>query len=282
MLKQRRRPHSSGRTWTKVQLAELHDGFYADLELHLHQQQQQQKQVQLQLQQQKQLASAWRVRRSDAWKKDNGSRPETPRSARQPRQASSLRSWLVSVHGSLLAAFEAIDVDQDGYIDTSDLLDELARNSGGACTAGILSGAAAVARRWGTGPVGHREFAEALMDKADQASSPDSERPQQSESSQVAAVYVFHMPTGWTETDLLHLFESFGTVTSSHVLRDACGLSRRCGFVTFTSSGVANHACEMLNGFAVDGARLRVSLTSLALAQMRPGHLSQLRQFDTG
>jgi len=267
-----------------VQLAELHDGFYADLELHQHQQQQQLKLQQKQQQfKQKQVGSPRQRRRSDPWKENNG-RPETPcSSVAQSRQASNLRSWLVSVHGSLLAAFEAIDVDQDGYIDTSDLLDELARSSGGACTTAILSGAATVARRWGTGPVGHREFADALVDPAD---TPDSERSQQADPPQVAAVYVFHMPTGWTETDLYRLFESFGNATSAHVLRDACGLSRRCGFATFASLEVANRACEMLNGFAVDGARIRVSLTSLALAQMRPGylsqmHLSQMRQLES-
>merc|ERR1719150_1762587 len=120
------------------------------------------------------------------------------------------------------------------------------------------------------------------MDRAEHEATPDSDRPQQSEPSQVAAVYVFHMPTGWTETDLLHLFESFGMVTSAHVLRDACGLSRRCGFVTFTSPGVATRACERLNGHVANGARLRVSLTSMALAQMRPGQRSQLRSSDTG
>eukprot|EP00747_Dinoflagellata_sp_TGD_P164198 gnl/TRDRNA2_/TRDRNA2_183775_c0_seq1.p1 gnl/TRDRNA2_/TRDRNA2_183775_c0~~gnl/TRDRNA2_/TRDRNA2_183775_c0_seq1.p1 ORF type:complete len:351 (+),score=78.62 gnl/TRDRNA2_/TRDRNA2_183775_c0_seq1:101-1153(+) len=76
-----------------------------------------------------------------------------------------------------------------------------------------------------------------------------------------AACYIFHMPPEWGEADLMQLFAPFGQVASAHVQRDANGFSRSCGFVTYTTSDAANQACNMMNGFGVDGKFLKVSLT---------------------
>mmetsp|Transcript_13061 Transcript_13061/g.24027 ORF Transcript_13061/g.24027 Transcript_13061/m.24027 type:complete len:315 (+) Transcript_13061:110-1054(+) len=87
-----------------------------------------------------------------------------------------------------------------------------------------------------------------------------------------AACYIFHMPPEWTESDLMQLFAPFGQVTSAHIQRDANGFSRSCGFVTYASPDGANQACQMMNGFGVDGKFLKVSLTQFTLGgTMQPG-----------
>jgi len=80
-----------------------------------------------------------------------------------------------------------------------------------------------------------------------------------------AACYIFHMPPEWGEADLMQLFAPFGQVTSAHVQRDANGFSRSCGFVTYAQAAHANEACNMMNGFGVDGKFLKVSLTQFSL-----------------
>jgi len=80
-----------------------------------------------------------------------------------------------------------------------------------------------------------------------------------------AACYIFHMPPEWSEADLMQLFAPFGQVTSAHVQRDANGFSRSCGFVTYAHQDHANEACNMMNGFGVDGKFLKVSLTQFSL-----------------
>jgi len=85
-----------------------------------------------------------------------------------------------------------------------------------------------------------------------------------------AAVYIFHMPPEWSEADLMQLFAPFGQVTSAHVQRDANGFSRSCGFVTYTSQEAASQACDMMNGFGIDGKWLKVSLTQFSLGQVKP------------
>jgi len=86
-----------------------------------------------------------------------------------------------------------------------------------------------------------------------------------------AACYIFHMPPEWSEADLMQLFAPFGQVTNAHVQRDANGFSRSSGFVTYASTDSANQACNMMNGFGVDGKWLKVSLTQFALGAGGPG-----------
>jgi len=86
-----------------------------------------------------------------------------------------------------------------------------------------------------------------------------------------AACYIFHMPPEWSEADLMQLFSPFGQVTSAHVQRDANGFSRSCGFVTYATQDGASQACDMMNGFGVDGKFLKVSLTQFSLGAGAPG-----------
>jgi len=85
-----------------------------------------------------------------------------------------------------------------------------------------------------------------------------------------AACYIFHMPPEWSEADLMQLFAPFGQVSSAHVQRDANGFSRSCGFVTYTTTEAATQACNMMNGFGVDGKWLKVSLTQFTLGAVQP------------
>lgn len=78
------------------------------------------------------------------------------------------------------------------------------------------------------------------------------------------------MPPEWTEGELMQLFSPFGQVTNQHVQRDANGFSRSCGFVTYATAEGAQQACQMMNGFGIDGKWLKVSLTQFSLGTVRP------------
>merc|ERR1711865_295620 len=86
-----------------------------------------------------------------------------------------------------------------------------------------------------------------------------------------AACYIFQIPPEWSEADLMQLFSPFGQVTAAHVQRDANGFSRSCGFVTYATQDGASQACDMMNGFGVDGKFLKVSLTQFSLGTGGPG-----------
>merc|ERR1712091_685784 len=86
-----------------------------------------------------------------------------------------------------------------------------------------------------------------------------------------AACYIFNMPPEWSEADLMQLFAPFGQVTSAHVQRDANGFSRSCGFVTYAAAPSAEQACNMMNGFGIDGKFLKVSLTQFSIGTNAPG-----------
>ena len=62
-----------------------------------------------------------------------------------------------------------------------------------------------------------------------------------------------------TEEDLRDVFESFGAVQSCVIVNDAdTGQSKGFGFVVMPKAGEAKAAVRHLNGFELDGERLRV------------------------
>ncbi|KAK2711831.1 sex-lethal homolog isoform X2 [Artemia franciscana] len=62
-------------------------------------------------------------------------------------------------------------------------------------------------------------------------------------------LYVTHLPRNLTEVELVKLFEPYGTIVQSHLLRDKItGLPRGVGFVRFDSKDQAARAMEALNG----------------------------------
>lgn len=62
-----------------------------------------------------------------------------------------------------------------------------------------------------------------------------------------------------TEKDLLDLFDSFGSVQSCVIVKDAqTGASKGFGFVEMPKPGDAKAAIHHLNGYEQDGETLRV------------------------
>jgi polyadenylate-binding protein len=69
-------------------------------------------------------------------------------------------------------------------------------------------------------------------------------------------VYVKNFPETYTEVDLKKLFDSFGVITSSVVMKDDNGNSRCFGFVNFQSSDAAAAAVERLNGTSTNEEKI--------------------------
>lgn len=62
-----------------------------------------------------------------------------------------------------------------------------------------------------------------------------------------------------TEEDLLDLFEPLGSVQSCVIVNDEkTGQSKGFGFVEMPKPGEAKAAVQQLNGFLLDGERIRV------------------------
>ena len=70
---------------------------------------------------------------------------------------------------------------------------------------------------------------------------------------------VRNMSRKTTQEELQDLFESFGSVQSCVIVNDAeTGQSKGFGFVEMPKSGEAKAAVHHLNGYEVDGERIRV------------------------
>jgi len=62
-------------------------------------------------------------------------------------------------------------------------------------------------------------------------------------------IYVGNLSYEVDENDLIEVFESFGTVSSSKIIMDRDnGRSKGFGFVTMDNQAEANHAIKELNG----------------------------------
>jgi RNA recognition motif-containing protein len=72
---------------------------------------------------------------------------------------------------------------------------------------------------------------------------------------------VFNVPQAWDEQTLAQRFSAFGTVTAVTAMRDAGpgGGHNGCGFVSFSQVAEAQTAVNAMNGYHVDGQRLRVA-----------------------
>ncbi len=67
-----------------------------------------------------------------------------------------------------------------------------------------------------------------------------------------------------SESDLLTLFEMYGTVQSCDIVMDAeTGESKGFGFVQMPKSGEAKIAAKELNGMELDDSKLRVKKADL-------------------
>jgi RNA recognition motif-containing protein len=74
-------------------------------------------------------------------------------------------------------------------------------------------------------------------------------------------IYVGNLSYGVTEGQLQALFEEFGTVTSTNLIKDKySGESKGFGFVEMDKQAEAEEAIKNLNGRALDGRNLTVNL----------------------
>lgn len=75
-----------------------------------------------------------------------------------------------------------------------------------------------------------------------------------SENIKGANLYIRSLPVTWTENELNKLFESFGKIIQSRVLRDMqTGESKRVGFVLYSTRQEAEAAIRSLSGTTPDG-----------------------------
>ena len=70
----------------------------------------------------------------------------------------------------------------------------------------------------------------------------------------------FYLPPAWSEPELFAAFQAYGTIVSARVQRDAFGRSRGYGFISYDTSDSAQGAIRGMDGAAVGGKRLKVSI----------------------
>ena len=73
-------------------------------------------------------------------------------------------------------------------------------------------------------------------------------------------VFRFYLPPAWSEPELFAAFQAYGTIVSARVQRDAYGRSRGYGFISYDTADSAQGAIRGMDGAAVGGKRLKVSI----------------------
>lgn len=74
-------------------------------------------------------------------------------------------------------------------------------------------------------------------------------------------LFIFHLPSDWSDTNLYEAFAPFGRVSSSMIVREReSGRNKGFGFVCYSNPQDATVAIERMNGFAINGKRLTVQL----------------------
>jgi len=85
-------------------------------------------------------------------------------------------------------------------------------------------------------------------------------------------VFVFHLPSTWTETDLRNSFSPHGEMVSCKVLLKPDGTSKGFGFITYSNPKEAAQAIQNMDGFSAGGKRLKVELKDNHVRQeVQPG-----------
>lgn len=103
-------------------------------------------------------------------------------------------------------------------------------------------------------------------------SSEGSQRPYREPPTPRSSVYVGNLFFDVTESDLKKAFDSFGTIGDCRLIRDARGLSKGFGYVTFASTEEATAAVNAMNQQLFEGRRLMVSYAYSDGAPKRPGN----------
>ncbi|CAA9991154.1 clustered-asparagine-rich protein, putative [Plasmodium knowlesi strain H] len=73
-------------------------------------------------------------------------------------------------------------------------------------------------------------------------------------------LFIFHIPSEWTDLDLFQHFCCFGNIISSKIQRDNTGRNSGFGFVSYDNILSAQHAIQFMNGYFVNNKYLKVQL----------------------
>ncbi|GBE62087.1 clustered-asparagine-rich protein [Babesia ovata] len=71
-------------------------------------------------------------------------------------------------------------------------------------------------------------------------------------------LFIFHIPSCWTDEDLAMHFTPFGNVVSARVQKDANGLNAGFGFVSYDNCQSAAAALRLMKGYATNSKFLKV------------------------
>jgi len=89
---------------------------------------------------------------------------------------------------------------------------------------------------------------------------PTVDSPQQ-EGPDGANLFIYHLPSYFSDMELFSTFVSFGTIVSAKVFIDKATKQSKCfGFVSFDNPFSAGLAINTMNGFHISGKRLKVQL----------------------
>lgn len=83
------------------------------------------------------------------------------------------------------------------------------------------------------------------------------------------SVWVGGFPVNVNENVLYDLFQKFGPLKNTVILRDVSGRSKQCGFVNFLSQEVAELAARKMNGFEILGETVKTKGPRELLATRR-------------
>ncbi|EUD66072.1 hypothetical protein C922_03542 [Plasmodium inui San Antonio 1] len=73
-------------------------------------------------------------------------------------------------------------------------------------------------------------------------------------------LFIFHIPSEWSDLDLFQHFCCFGNIISSKIQRDNTGRNSGFGFVSYDNILSAQHAIQFMNGYFVNNKYLKVQL----------------------
>ena len=74
-------------------------------------------------------------------------------------------------------------------------------------------------------------------------------------------LFIYHTPPTWGDDQITAAFAPYGKIVSATIMKNkATGLSKGFGFVSFDNTTSANNAIAAMNGYEVDGKRLKVEI----------------------
>merc|ERR1712087_1101632 len=88
---------------------------------------------------------------------------------------------------------------------------------------------------------------------------PSASRGPAATASPAANLYIYRLPTSWTEAEFVQTFMPYGRILSSKIAKNTDGSSRGYGFVAYDNLRSAKIAIAALDGIMVEGKLMSVS-----------------------